>query len=175
MDLLRKMLLHVAHRCLRFRGSIPLTAFQSRGCRPRSCSTAPRSQNTTPHLQSWLSWQQHLFRAGVLGNSPSFLCHHLCQAVCSEVGAGCSCPSWLMKKGRKQKGLRRTSPPTTAKEEVSTTAPLCHTRCAASPPAVTAARPCLARPAPGPYLTRARLPYVRAEAGPAPLRGWRRR
>ncbi|XP_031955599.1 dehydrogenase/reductase SDR family member 12 isoform X5 [Corvus kubaryi] len=88
MDLLCKMILHVAHRCLCFCGSIPLAAFQGTGCSPRSCSTAPCSQKTTPRLQRQLSWQPHLSRAGVLGNSPSFLCHHLRQAQPSAARSG---------------------------------------------------------------------------------------
>ncbi|XP_066032212.1 dehydrogenase/reductase SDR family member 12 isoform X5 [Chamaea fasciata] len=89
MDLLCKMLLHVAQcHFSRFSGSIHLTAFQGIRCRPRSCITAPRSQNTTPCLQSRLSWQQHLPQAGALGNSPSFICSHLRQAQPSAARGG---------------------------------------------------------------------------------------
>lgn len=49
------MLLGVAQcSCLCFCKSVPLTAFQSRGCRSKSCSTAPHTQNMTPHFQPWL-------------------------------------------------------------------------------------------------------------------------
>lgn len=107
MGSLCKMLLHVAQcHFLCFLGSIPLTAFQGKGCRPRSCVTAPHSQITTPCLQSWLSWQQQSapsWSPGKFSIPFSILPPPLPgTAVCSK--AGYSCLSWLSKKWRKQKG-----------------------------------------------------------------------